>query len=101
LKHDPLVWHFRCLRCGGGVELLDYQQVDRRRPDGVPAAHQKRRLSDLRIAAPCRRCGHDDVRGWFAAQDTLWVRCERCSLVAPVDAAPDTPVVPRLASTAR
>jgi hypothetical protein len=78
--------------------LLDYQQVDRRRPHGVQAAHQQRRLSDLQVATPCRRCGHDDVRGWFATKETLWVRCERCSLVAPVA---DAKLAAPLTSTAR
>src|SRR4051812_34986263 len=82
LKHDPFGWHFRCRRCGAGVVLPDSQRVDRRRKDNLAAAGQKRRLSDFRVAGPCRRCGYDDVRRWLATGDELWAKCERCNLVA-------------------
>src|SRR6476620_2475019 len=90
LKHDPFVRHCRCRRCGAGVELPDYEMVDRRRTDAAGPQVQ-RRLSDRRVASPCRRCGHDDVRGWLATGDELWVKCERCSQVAPAEDTPDNP----------
>jgi transcription elongation factor Elf1 len=85
LKHGSVAWHFRCLHCGAGVELLEYERQDRRRNDRRTASEQRRRLSDLQVAEPCRRCGHRDVRGWFVTDRVLWVKCERCSHVAPID----------------
>jgi hypothetical protein len=89
LKREPGIWRFRCVRCGAGVELLDYNYADRRRIVSEPGVDRRRRMTDLRVAAPCEHCGRYEVRGWLLTEHAVWVRCDCCLRVKQLERAPD------------